>query len=94
MTDKILHARGLERRIGATVAHMSSVPRVVAATGFIGVVAEQLARAEAARHRLAIYPPPIPLPNTPCMLLWHERAHFDPGLQWLRGMVERACAAL
>ncbi|MBV8516846.1 MAG: LysR family transcriptional regulator [Acidobacteria bacterium] len=91
MTDKVLHARGLQRRTGATVAHMAAVPRAVAATGFLSVIAERFARAEAARHRLAIYTPPIVLPNTPCMLLWHERAQFDAPLLWLRDTIVRVC---
>lgn len=89
MIDMTLSARGMERRIGTIVAHLSSVPRVVAATGFLGVVPERLARAEAARHRLRILEPPIALPASPCVLIRHERAQLDPALLWLSDLIER-----
>lgn len=87
MTDSALHARGLERRIGAVMAHMAAVPRLVAATGFIGIVPERLARAEASRHHLRICDVPIAVPDVPCMLIWHERAQSDPALAWLREVI-------
>jgi DNA-binding transcriptional LysR family regulator len=93
MTDTVLQARGLERRIGAIVAHLTAVPRLVAATGFLGVVPERFARAEAPRHRLRILDSPVPLPPISCALLWHERAQFDPGLLWLRDLIERVLRA-
>jgi DNA-binding transcriptional LysR family regulator len=89
MTDSLLHARGLQRRIGAIVAHMTSVPGIVAATGFLGVIPERLAHAEATRHRLRILDAPVPMPPAPCMLVWHERAQFDPALVWLRDTIVR-----
>ena len=92
MTDSALHARGLERRVGTVTAHVSSVPRVVAATGFIGVVPERLAHAEASRLRLKICEVPVTLPDVPCMLVWHERAQEDPALVWLRDVIARAAS--
>lgn len=89
MIDMALSARGLERRIGAIVAHVSAVPRVVAATGFIGVIPERLARAEASHHRLQIFEPPIALPAVSCVLMRHERAQHDPALLWLSDLIER-----
>lgn len=94
MTDLALHARGLERRIGAIVAHMSAVPRIVAATGFLGIIPERLARADAARLRLRIVESPVPLPPAPCALLWHERAQSDPALLWLRNLIVKVAARL
>ncbi|HEX8171643.1 MAG TPA: LysR family transcriptional regulator [Thermoanaerobaculia bacterium] len=94
MVDSVLHARGLERRIGATVAHMTAVPRVVAATGFLGMIPERLANAEAPRHHLRILEAPVKLPTVTCMLVWHERAQHDPALAWLRAVIERVARAL
>ncbi|HEX8171843.1 MAG TPA: LysR family transcriptional regulator [Thermoanaerobaculia bacterium] len=92
--DNLLHARGLERRIGATVAHMVSVPRLVARTGFAGIVPERLARAEAARYKLRVHDVPLPLPPAPCVVLWHERAQFDPAAMWLRSVIEELAQGL
>lgn len=92
LMDSVLHARSLERRIGAIVAHMTAVPRIVAATGFLGVIPERLARAEAPRHRLRVFDSPVPMPPAPCMLVWHERAQFDPALLWLRDTIVRVAA--
>ncbi|HEY0144405.1 MAG TPA: LysR family transcriptional regulator [Thermoanaerobaculia bacterium] len=92
MIDMALNARGLERRIGAIVAHVSVVPHIVAATGFLGVIPERLARAEAEHHRLRILEPPIALPASPCVLIRQERGQLDPALLWLSDLIERVVA--
>lgn len=86
--DMALARDGLTRRIGARVHTFGLVPAIVAATGWIAT----LPRRVAARGGpgLRVEPPPLDLPEIALSMLWHERAHHDPGHAWFRDVVVRA----
>jgi DNA-binding transcriptional LysR family regulator len=87
--DILLASRGLERRVALTVAHLMSVPGIVADSDLLGLAPERLARAWARGHALRILDPPIAIPELPFTMVWHTSRQSDPGQRWLRELIAR-----
>ena len=60
------------------------LPLVIANSDLLVVMPSRLARTFALLVSLKVMAPPIPLPEFPIKVFWHERFHHDPGSQWLR----------
>ncbi len=86
--DRALQRAGLARRVAVTVNHYAVVPELLLATDLLAVVPQRVAQSEGFRDRLWVSPPPIAIDPTSIHLLWHVRQDRDPGLQWLRTLVE------
>lgn len=91
--DRQLEVHGLRRRIVAAVPHLALLPRLVAETDGISVVAEELVRASSVRARLVTYPVPLPLPPLRFVSVWHRRSDADPGHRALRALVDETVRA-
>ncbi|HEY6138497.1 MAG TPA: LysR family transcriptional regulator [Thermoanaerobaculia bacterium] len=87
MTDTLLAARNLARRIAVTVPHMLMLPRVVETSDCVALVPERVARAEAAGRGLRVFRSPLPMPQIAITMLWHQRTQSDPAQAWLREML-------
>jgi len=88
--DDLLEARGLKRRVAATVTSFGSAASVVAATALIATLPEEVVWTSGLP--LVVSPPPIPLPALDVMLVWHPRVGRDPRHQFLREVVADAIA--
>ncbi|MEY4575744.1 MAG: hypothetical protein RL701_447 [Pseudomonadota bacterium] len=94
LVDTELVKRGKERRIALRVPNFLVAPLVVSESDLINTGPERLARRVAPLHRLALLPPPLPLPRFTLSLAWHTRFDNDPAHAWLRGVVARIAEAL
>ncbi len=85
---------GLAPRIGLSLPHVLAAPFVVAQSDLVATVPERVAQAHAAALGLRIFETPVAFPVFEVHAVWHERAHRDAALAWLRGMIGQTCAWL
>ena len=90
MVDGILEKRGLSRRVMLTVSNFMQALAVVAESDLVAAIPRRFAARYAARYRLVIAEPPIPLANAPVLAIAPQVATMDGGLTWLLGVLERA----
>jgi DNA-binding transcriptional LysR family regulator len=90
MVDSILEKRGLSRRVMLTVSNFMQALAVVAESDLVAAMPRRFAARYAARYRLVIAEPPIPLMNAPVLAIAPQVATMDGGLTWLLGVLERA----
>jgi len=90
MVDTILEKRGLSRRVMLTVSNFMQALAVVAESDLVAAMPRRFAARYAARYRLVIAEPPIPLMNAPVLAIAPQVATMDGGLTWLLGVLERA----
>jgi DNA-binding transcriptional LysR family regulator len=90
IVDRILEKRGLSRRVMLTVSNFMQALAVVAESDLVAAMPRRFAARYAARYRLVIAEPPIPLMNAPVLAIAPQVATMDGGLTWLLGVLERA----
>jgi DNA-binding transcriptional LysR family regulator len=73
---------------------MFAVPGVVARTGMVATVMKRVALNSPAVRKLALFAPPVPLPEIVFHLIWHRRSDAHPAQQWLRALIEEVAAEL
>jgi len=92
--DEALGACGLTRRVALRVPHFVAAPFIVAGSDLVTTLGEPLLCAASRYVDLAIVPPPLPLPTTDIVMVWHERTQHSPPHRLLRRIVERAIATV
>jgi len=90
MVDTILEKRGLSRRVMLTVSNFMQALAVVAESDLVAAIPRRFAARYAARYRVVVAEPPIPLMNAPVLAIAPQVATMDGGLTWLLGVLERA----
>lgn len=90
--DIVLAELGLRRRVALRVPHFFAAFGVVAATDMVVTLPASLARREAARHRLLLLDPPLPVPGFEVLMLWGEIMDAEPRHRWLRPLVAGVAA--
>jgi len=90
MVDSILEKRGLSRRVMLTVSNFMQALAVVAESDLVAAIPRRFAARYAARYRVVVAEPPIPLMNAPVLAIAPQVATMDGGLTWLLGVLERA----
>ena len=93
--EGMLHARSVEKvlrspRVGARIvlwAHsMLCVGPIVAQGECVGLVPSNLAGMVASHMPLQIIEPPVQFPGFDVAMVWHDRFHRDPAIEWLRSV--------
>ncbi len=84
--DEVLAARGIERRIVATVQGFSGLPPFIRGTARVATAAGLL-RANLLRD-LASCEGPLDTPAMPMHMIWHQRHRHDPVQRWVRAELE------
>ncbi|PLZ03118.1 LysR family transcriptional regulator [Burkholderia sp. WAC0059] len=87
VTDEVLAAVDLTRRVVLSVPHFLFVRSVVERTDLVAMLPERLVRGMDA---LQVVEPPVEVPGYEMSMLWHERAHRDPAHRWLREFIANA----
>ncbi|MFJ9634382.1 LysR family transcriptional regulator [Streptomyces sp. NPDC101175] len=82
--DDALAAHGLRRRVRTALPTTAAALELVAGTGMLTTVAEQVCRPACAALRLCARPLPFDLPPVPVVVAWHHRYDTDPAHTWLR----------
>jgi DNA-binding transcriptional LysR family regulator len=81
VTDEVLSALGLTRRVVLSVQNFLFLRSALASTDLVAMLPSRLACNDGA---LQIVEPPVEVPGYEISMLWHERVHRDPAHQWLR----------
>ena len=69
------------------IPHWSVAPKMIAGTDLILTVARAILQSSLEDKRLAVLPPPMPLPAIPFSQISHKSRRSDPALRWLREMI-------
>jgi DNA-binding transcriptional LysR family regulator len=89
--DAALHALGLQRDVRLRTGHFATAPFIIAGNDLLLTGPAGLLRRAAELIPLRLDPIPFEAPRIPIFVYWHERMNNDPGLEWLRSLVEQAC---
>jgi LysR family nod box-dependent transcriptional activator len=81
---------GVERRIDITTHNFLSVPALLVGGDRIATVHRRLAYMAQRIMPVSVLPMPLPLPVMEQCLQWHKYRTMDPGLIWLRELMQRA----
>lgn len=85
---------GLSRRIEVTTYSFAALPFLVVGTERVATVHAMLARAIAPALPIAMLPLPLPMPPFEQAMQWHKHRSLDPGLIWLRSLLQQAARTL
>lgn len=86
--DSYLDQKGLSRRIAVTVNDFAGIPGLLRRTDLICAVPDLLAGCEEFRDDLWITSLPFDLDPNNLYLMWHARHDRDPGVMWIRDLIE------
>jgi LysR family nod box-dependent transcriptional activator len=85
---------GLSRRIEVTTYSFAVLPFLVVGTELVATVHSLLARRMKPSLPVALLPMPLPMPPLEQAMQWHKYRSLDPGLVWLRGLMQQAVASM
>lgn len=88
--DRALERQGAHRRIGLRLPSFTVALAVIARSDLALTAPSGLARLASPTPGVAVYAPPLQLPEHSIDLVWHERFTHDPGHQWLRTLITDA----
>ncbi len=91
---ELAKARLASRRVTLTVSNFMQALAVVAESDLVAAMPRRFAARYAARYRVVIAEPPIPLTNAPVLAIAPQVATMDGGLTWLLGVLERGGKSL
>ena len=92
--DDALTTRGLQRRVVAVGPTAAFALQLALDTDLIVTLPEAVTRTAREQLGLATLPPPLPLPDVPLYLLWHQRYDNDRAHTWLRDLATKTVKAL
>lgn len=84
VTDTVLSAAGVARRVVLSVPHFLFLRAVLSSTELVALLPSRLVRNDPA---LQVIEAPVEVPGFEMLMLWHERCHRDPAHQWLREQI-------
>ncbi|RCV86849.1 LysR family transcriptional regulator [Billgrantia montanilacus] len=94
VVDQALAQQRNKRKLALTLPQMFAVPDIVARTNMAATVLKRVALNSPASHRLALFPPPVTLPEVVFDLIWHRRSDSHPAQEWLRGLISEQAELL
>jgi DNA-binding transcriptional LysR family regulator len=89
--ERFLREHGQQDSIAVRVAHVSSLPIVVAQTDMMCTVPEHLARPMMEYFDLEVLDTPIPRHAFSIVMMWHRSLNHDSGNRWLRAQILKSC---
>jgi DNA-binding transcriptional LysR family regulator len=84
IVDRALRKNGKRRHVGVRVRDFTTALAVVGDSDMVATVPERLATRMQDSLGLAVREVPFMLPPIGIDLIWHERRHQDPMLEWIR----------
>ncbi|MFJ8628971.1 LysR substrate-binding domain-containing protein [Kitasatospora sp. NPDC093550] len=92
--DDALTTRGLGRHVVAAGPTAAFALQLALDTDLVVTLPDAVTRAARERLGLVTLPPPLPLPDVPLYLLWHQRYDDDRAHSWLRDTATETVQAL
>ncbi len=94
LVDQALAQHGKTRMLALTLPQMFAVPAIVAQTQMVATILKRVPLSSPVNQRLALFPPPITLPEVTYTLIWHRRNESHPAQQWLRALITELASSL
>lgn len=91
LVDRALEAVGRTRRVAVSVQGYALVPAILSSSDCVCTMPRRFFRAHA--QALDLFAPPIELPATQMLALWHPRSQSDQGHTWLREQLYAAATS-
>ncbi|MCW5652547.1 LysR family transcriptional regulator [Hydrogenophaga sp.] len=88
MLDAALERAQVTRQVFLEMPVYMGIPAIVSSSDLIATMPSRTGHALARSSGLSLFPCPIPVPPFTVKQYWHERYHHDPGLRWLRSVVQ------
>jgi DNA-binding transcriptional LysR family regulator len=83
--DDVLKRLGAEHyRVAFTTPYFSNTPALVAKSDYVMLLPKRMAQAFAKHWPISVVDLPTQQESFQYRMIWHERAHKDQGLKWLR----------
>lgn len=92
--DWTMQRFGFTRRVEVTSYNFASLPYLVIGTELVATVHTRVARMLEPALPIKILPTPMAMPALEQAIQWHRLRTTDPGIDWLRGLMRAAGAAL
>lgn len=92
--DEELAKSGMQRRLGAVVAHLSAVPEILHGTDMIMTLSARLAEMLGRGHGLVCRESPLAIRHVRLSLVFHRRFEADQGHAWLRQLLLKVARAV
>lgn len=92
--DGILATHGLERRVVAAGPTAAFALQLALDSDLVVTLPDAVTRTAREQLGLVTLPPPLPLPDVPLYLLWHQRYDTDRAHTWLRELATETVRAL
>ena len=92
--NRVLSEAGLARNIQVTTFSFSTIPHLVSGTNLLATVHRRLAESMMSQAELTIHPLPSKASRLRQMMQWHTYRDSDPGIIWLRNLVQGAGQSL
>ncbi|WP_372972082.1 LysR family transcriptional regulator [Marinobacter sp.] len=86
--DSALDRMGLSRRVAVTVNHFPAIPALLQTSDLITALPDGMMQDEQLRKGLWLTRLPIEVDPISLYLIWHARHDREPGLIWMRSLVE------
>lgn len=86
--DIKLAEMGLKRRLAMTLNTFAGAAELVRETNLITVLPYPVVAKYVQRGELLVRPTPMPVPPPIMYMAWHKRGERDPGLLWLRKVIQ------
>lgn len=94
LVDQALTQLGKRRTLALTLPQMFAVPAIVASSHMTATVLKRIATSSPTGGKLAMFPPPVALPEIVFHLIWHRRGNGNPAQEWFRGVIESVATGL
>lgn len=90
----LLSKLGVKRQIDVQTFSFSTMPHLITGTDRIATVHKRLVSLMVQQAELVTHPMPVALPPLRQMMQWHAYREHDPGILWLRNLIEQAASEL
>lgn len=94
LVDEALAQQGKQRTLALTLPQMFAVPAIVARSGMIATILKRVVLNSPASRKLALFPPPVALPEIVLHLIWHRRSDGLAAQRWFRALIENVASSL
>ncbi|MEU6934353.1 LysR family transcriptional regulator [Streptomyces sp. NPDC046374] len=92
--DDALTAHGLQRHVAAAGPTAAFALQLALTTDLVVTLPDAVTRTARKQLGLTTLPPPLPLPDVPLYLLWHQRYDNDHAHTWLRELTSETVQTL
>lgn len=87
-------SREPRRQVALSIPHWLVAPSLVESTDLVTVISRRFARSINARDQFEVRALPVGPKSFSWQLYWHSRYDAHPAHNWMRALVQRACAKL